>query len=86
MYEASLQRQVFVSNLCVRNFMSFTKDYEYQFHHIEPVKIKTYPLFLGNAAFLYLISTAILPLEQGMVFLQFTSSGWIFLNCFLNSV
>jgi len=30
------------------------------------VKLDTYPLFLGNAAFLYLMSTAILPLEQGM--------------------
>eukprot|EP00966_Prymnesium_polylepis_P320278 7376648-Prymnesium_polylepis.1 len=29
-------------------------------------RLHTYPLFLGNAAYLYLISTAILPLEQSM--------------------
>mmetsp|Transcript_48079 Transcript_48079/g.61618 ORF Transcript_48079/g.61618 Transcript_48079/m.61618 type:complete len:529 (+) Transcript_48079:3-1589(+) len=29
-------------------------------------EVKTYPLFLGNAGFLYLISTAVLPLAQNM--------------------
>eukprot|EP00958_Prasinococcus_capsulatus_P011378 scaffold1129_cov376-Prasinococcus_capsulatus_cf.AAC.10 len=29
-------------------------------------RVKTYPSFIGNAAFLYLISTAVLPIEQGM--------------------
>jgi amino acid permease len=29
-------------------------------------KVSTYPLFLGNAAYLFLISTAILPMEQNM--------------------
>merc|ERR1719210_3236467 len=34
---------------------------------LEPfVRVDTYGKFLGNAGFLYLISTAILPLEQSM--------------------
>ena len=41
-------------------------NYSHQFKEIPLVKWDTYPLFLGNAAFLYLISTAILPLDQGM--------------------
>lgn len=36
------------------------------FRNLDPVNLDTYPLFLGNAAFLYLISTAILPLYQDM--------------------
>jgi phage shock protein PspC (stress-responsive transcriptional regulator) len=36
------------------------------FSQIPLVKLDTYPLFLGNAAFLYLISTAILPISQNM--------------------
>ena len=41
-------------------------DFKQELHEIPPFKWDTYPLFLGNAAFLYLLSTAILPLEQGM--------------------
>merc|ERR1712048_1423106 len=34
---------------------------------LEPfVRVETYGKFLGNAGFLYLISTAVLPLEQSM--------------------
>lgn len=42
-------------------------------HHPAPrvsefplAEVETYPLFMGNAAYLYLISTAILPLSQSM--------------------
>ena len=40
--------------------------------HIRPpseypaLRWETYPLFLGNAGYLYLVSTAVLPLEQAM--------------------
>ena len=45
-------------------------NFKQELHEIPAFKWKSYPLFLGNAAFLYLLSTAILPLEQGMYVLS----------------
>jgi len=42
------------------------KEHDYSLHSFSWMEVYTYPLFLGNAGYLYLISTAILPLSQSM--------------------
>eukprot|EP00040_Diaphanoeca_grandis_P031637 m.189717 g.189717 ORF g.189717 m.189717 type:complete len:358 (-) comp32385_c1_seq1:415-1488(-) len=62
----------FVWDFCARvcsgvyNLRLFSTLFVELSHDAKMVKLDTYPLFLGNAAFLYLISTAVLPMEQGM--------------------
>ena len=50
--------------LAVTSFDASHSDQSVSFSSLPLWQLGTYPLFLGNAGFLYLISTAILPLAQ----------------------